>query len=281
MLIARTVEQAKKQIRKAKLKNKTVGFVATMGALHQGHLALVRAAKKTSDFVAVSIFVNPAQFGPKEDFKKYPRVFRRDKKLLEAEKIDLVFCPSPGEMYCGDFSTYVEEIYLSKPLCGATRHNHFKGVCTVVAKLFNIIGPDIAYFGRKDYQQAKVIERMAKDLNFPVKIKVIPTVRERDGLAMSSRNAYLSVGERNDAVVLSASIKLAEELVKDGEKNVKKIMNKMKRLILSRKSAKIEYLEIIDMETLRPVDKIGAKSMVAMAVYIGKTRLIDNAVVAA
>ncbi len=281
MLIARTVEQAKKQIRKVKLKNKTVGFVATMGALHQGHLALVRAAKKTSDFVAVSIFVNPAQFGPKEDFKKYPRVFNRDKKLLEAEKIDLIFCPSPGEMYCGDFSTYVEETYLSKPLCGATRHNHFKGVCTVVAKLFNIIGPDIAYFGRKDYQQAKVIERMAKDLNFPVKIKVIPTVRERDGLAMSSRNAYLSVGERNDAVVLSASIKLAEELVKDGEKNVKKIMNKMKRLILSRKSAKIEYLEIIDTETLRPVDKIGAKAMVAMAVYIGKTRLIDNAVVAA
>jgi pantoate--beta-alanine ligase len=150
-----------------------------------------------------------------------------------------------------------------------------------VAKLFNIIGPDIAYFGRKDYQQAKVIERMAKDLNFPVKIKVIPTVRERDGLAMSSRNAYLSVGERNDAVVLSASIKLAEELVRGGEKDVKKIVNKMKRLILSRKSAKIEYLEIIDTETLRPVDKIGAKAMVAMAVYIGKTRLIDNAVVAA
>ena len=136
---------------------------------------------KTSDFVAVSIFVNPAQFGPKEDFKKYPRAFDRDKKLLEAEKIDLVFCPSPGEMYRGDFSTYVEEVYLSKPLCGVTRHNHFKGVCTVVAKLFNIIGPDIAYFGRKDYQQAKVIERMVKDLNFPVKIKVIPTVRERDG----------------------------------------------------------------------------------------------------
>jgi len=278
MVIVKTIKHARKIISAAKQKNKTIGFVPTMGALHRGHLSLVKAAKKACDFVVVSIFVNPTQFSPKEDFRKYPRVFNGDKRMLQKEKVDLIFYPKACEMYTKNFSTYVEEACLSKPLCGLTRPGHFRGVCTVVAKLFNIIEPDIAYFGQKDYQQAQIIKRMVKDLNFPVTIKVFPTIRERDGLAMSSRNAYLNSEERKDALVLSESLKLAKKIIKEGESDAKKVINKMRKYILSKKSAKISYIEIVDAESLRAITKIRKKTLIALAVYIGKTRLIDNVI---
>ena len=279
MFTAKTIKQAKRIICVAKRKGKTIGFVPTMGALHYGHLSLVRAARKNCDFVVVSIFVNPTQFGPKEDFKKYPRPFSQDKRLLEKEKVDLVFFPSAAEMYSKDFSTYIKETYLSGPLCGPIRPGHFRGVCTVVAKLFNIIEPDIAYFGQKDYQQSRVVKRMVRDLNFPVNIKIFPTLREKSGLAMSSRNAYLYGKAQDDALVLFESLKLAKKLVKEGERDPKKIINKIRKLIISIKNAKIDYVEIVDAKSLRPVDKIRAKVAVVLAVYIGKTRLIDNVLI--
>ena len=278
MLVARTIKKTRKIISAVKSKHKTIGFVPTMGALHDGHLSLVRAARETCDFVVVSIFVNPVQFGPKEDFRKYPKMFSRDKRLLQKEKVDLIFYPSKAEMYTKDFSTYVEETYLSESLCGVMRPGHFKGVCTVVAKLFNIVSPDAAYFGSKDYQQACIIKRMARDLNFNVQVKVLPIVRENSGLAMSSRNAYLSREERKDTLVLFESLELAKKLIKDGEKDAKKIINKIRKLIISKKSAKISYIRIVDPMNLRPVDKIRGKTLIALAVYIGKTRLIDNIV---
>ncbi|MFA5008746.1 MAG: pantoate--beta-alanine ligase [Candidatus Omnitrophota bacterium] len=279
MLIAKTIKHAKKIINEAKLKSKIIGFVPTMGALHGGHLSLVRAAKKDCGFVVVSIFVNPTQFGPKEDFKKYPRVFSRDREMLQKEKVDLIFSPSVAEMYGKDFSSYVEETRLSKYLCGRARPGHFRGVCTVVAKLFNIITPDAAYFGQKDYQQAQIIRRMVEDLNFPITVKVLPTIREPDGLAMSSRNAYLNSKDRKDSLVLLESLKLAERLIKEGEQDTKKVVNKLRKFILSKKSAKIDYIAIVDAGSLQPVSKIQKKVLVALAVYIGKTRLIDNVVI--
>ena len=279
MLVARTIKKTRKIISAVKHKHKTIGFVPTMGALHRGHLSLVKAAKKSCDFVVVSIFVNPTQFGPKDDFRKYPRVFNCDKRMLQKEKVDLIFYPSAAEMYAKKFSTYVEEIYLSKPLCGLSRPGHFRGVCTVVAKLFNIIEPDIAYFGQKDYQQAQIIKRMVEDLNFSTTIKICSTVREQDGLAMSSRNAYLSFEERKDAVVLSEALNFAEKIIKEGEKDAKKIINKIRKFILSKKNVKIDYVGIVDTESLRIIEKIQKKALVVLAVYIGKTRLIDNVIV--
>lgn len=279
MKIAKTIKNAKIQIFKAKTAGKIIGFIPTMGALHDGHLSLIRAAKKECDFVVVSIFINPTQFGPKEDFRKYPRVFNSDKKMLQKEKVDLILCPSVSEMYAKNFSTCVEEIFLSRPLCGLTRPGHFRGVCTVVAKLFNIVTADIAYFGQKDYQQACIIKRMAKDLNFSTIVKVCPTVRERDGLAMSSRNVYLNSEERKDALVLSKSLELAKELIKKGEIDAKKITGKIRKYILSRKNAKINYIGIVDAESLQRVKKIRKRTLIALAVYIGKTRLIDNIIV--
>ena len=279
MLTAKTIKQARKIIYGARQKNKTIGFVPTMGALHYGHLSLVRAARKSCDFVVVSIFVNPKQFGPREDFRKYPRALSRDERLLQKEKVDLIFYPSVGEMYPKDFSTYVEEMYLSKPLCGLIRPGHFRGVCTVVAKLFNIIEPDTAYFGQKDYQQACIIKRMVRDLNFAVDVKVLPTIREKDGLAMSSRNAYLNRQERRGALVLFESIEFAKKLIKSGEKDAKKIISKMRKLIFSKKSAKIDYIEIVDIRNLRAINRIGTKVLIVMAICIGKTKLIDNAIV--
>jgi pantoate--beta-alanine ligase len=279
MIVAKTVKKAKVEIHKVKSAGKTIGFIPTMGALHRGHLSLVKAAKKSCDFVVVSIFVNPAQFGPKEDFRKYPRAFNNDKRMLQKEGVDLIFYPSTFEMYTKNFSTYVEETYLSKLLCGLSRPGHFRGVCTVVTKLFNIIEPDIAYFGQKDYQQAQIIKHMVEDLNFSTTIKICSTVREQDGLAMSSRNAYLSSGERKDAVVLSEALNFAEKIIKEGEKDAKKVINKMRKFILSRKSAKIDYIGIVDTESLQAIEKIQNAALIVLAVYIGKTRLIDNVIV--
>jgi len=278
MLITRTIKSTRKAINAAKKQNKTIGFVPTMGALHKGHLSLVKKSQKDCDFTVVSIFVNPTQFGPKEDYKKYPRTLQNDKLLLEKEKVDLLFCPSTQEMYPDGFSVYITEENLSRFLCGKSRPGHFRGVCTVVAKLFNVITPDIAYFGQKDFQQAKIIEKMAQDLNFSLSVKVVPIVREDDGLTMSSRNKYLSSSERQDALVISQALGLAKELILKGERDCKVIKNKIKKNINSKKSAKIDYVEIVAAETLYPKSKLSGGVVVAIAAYIGKTRLIDNMV---
>jgi pantoate--beta-alanine ligase len=276
MLIARTIIQARRQIHNVKAKGKTIGFVPTMGALHQGHISLVKKAKKDCDFTVVSIFVNPKQFGPEEDYAKYPKTFQKDKELLKKENVDLVFYPPLNQIYPQNFSTYIEEIYLSQALCGGSRPGHFKGVCTVVAKLFNIIQPDIAYFGAKDYQQAKVIERMSLDLNFPLKIKICHTIREKDGLALSSRNSYLDSEQRKNATCLYSALTLAQMLIKNGERNAKRVLAAISKLISLIAGAKIDYLKIVSADTLRNIPRIEGRVLIILAVFIGTTRLIDN-----
>jgi pantoate--beta-alanine ligase len=276
MVIARSISKLREVIKKEKEKKKTIGFVPTMGALHLGHLSLIRKAKKETDFVVVSIFVNPTQFGPNEDYMRYPRQFKKDKEILKKEKVDLLFYPSIKTMYPQNFSTYVEEVYLSKVLCGKFRPGHFRGVCTVVAKLFNIVEPDVSFFGQKDYQQAQIIKRMVRDLNFPIKIKVLPIVREKDGLAMSSRNKYLSYKERKDALCLYQALNKAKELIKKGERSPGVVKKEMEKIIKSIKKAKIDYIEIVDDDNLREIKKIKGKILIALAVWIGKARLIDN-----
>jgi pantoate--beta-alanine ligase len=255
---------------------KVIGFVPTMGYLHQGHLSLVRITKKKSDVVVVSIFVNPTQFGAKEDFKRYPRDFNRDKTLLKRERCDYIFAPNIDDIYPQGHSTYVEVEGLTSKLEGASRLGHFKGVCTIVAKLFNIVQPDIAVFGQKDAQQAVVIKRMVEDLNFKTKIIIAPTVREKDGLAQSSRNRYLSLEERKSATVLYKSLILAKSLIKKGEKDAKKIIAKMRNLIGKERKAKTDYIVITDAQNLNDLDKIKGEVLISLAVKIGKTRLIDN-----
>lgn len=264
---------------RAKIKGKKVGFVPTMGALHEGHLSLIRAARKENKLVVVSIFVNPAQFGPKEDLKAYPRPVKKDLSLCRKEKVDLVFSPQPQDIYPKGFSTYCLVEGLSEVLCGKERPGHFRGVATVVLKLFNIVQPDIAYFGQKDAQQAIIIKRMARDLNIPVKIKVMPIVREIDGLAMSSRNVYLNMAQRLDALALSRALNLAQVLIRGGAKDTARIISRMRELINKKKSAKIDYIAIVDLKDLRPLQKIIDGCLIALAVRIGKTRLIDNIIV--
>ena len=257
--------------------SKTIGFVPTMGYLHEGHLSLVRRARKENDFVVVSIFVNPIQFGPSEDYERYPRDLERDLKLLEECEVDVVFNPSVSDMYPEGFSTFVEVNGITEVLCGAKRPGHFRGVCTVVAKLFNIVKPTRAYFGKKDYQQLKVIERMVKDLNFDVEIVGCPIVREKDGLAMSSRNVYLNPEERKSATVLYRSLKLASDLYRKGEKDPNVYRKKMEELIKSEPHVKkIDYIEIVDGETLKPVKEVKEGTLIALAVFVGNARLIDN-----
>lgn len=253
-----------------------IAFVPTMGFLHEGHLSLVRLAKKLGDKTVVSIFVNPLQFGPKEDFREYPRDLERDKALLEKEGVDVVFVPSEEEMYPPDYQTYVEVTKITQGLCGKFRPGHFKGVTTVVLKLFNIVKPDIAIFGEKDYQQLQVIKRMVKDLNLDVKIVGAPTVRESDGLAMSSRNTYLLPEERESALSLYKSLLLAKELIKKGEREAKNIKKQMENFIHSFPFTKVQYIEFVHPETLEPVEIIDQPVVCALAVYVGKARLIDN-----
>ena len=277
MIVSRSISGVRKAVREARKRGHSIGFVPTMGALHKGHLSLVKAARKECGFTAVSIFVNPIQFGPKEDFKIYPRNFKKDEALLKDEGADLVFYPSVDVMYNNDFSVYVEETALSRYLCGKSRPGHFKGVCTVVAKLFNIIQPDTAYFGQKDYQQAQIIKRMVRDLNFPLKIRVMPIVREKDGLAMSSRNAYLNADERKDALCLYHSLKLASKMIKDGVRSSDSIIREINRLIKREApSARVDYISIANPVTLEEVREIKGRILAAIAVYVGKTRLIDN-----
>lgn len=259
--------------------DKTIGFVPTMGYLHQGHLSLIKQAKKDRDICVLSIFVNPIQFGPKEDYNKYPRDLEQDRILAKSAGCDCIFYPEVKEMYPADYLTYVNVEKISQGLCGESRPGHFRGVATVVNKLFNIVQPDIAYFGEKDYQQALVIKRMVSDLNMPLKIRVMPIIREADGLAMSSRNRYLSSQERSDAAVLSHSLREAKELIRQGVKNSDKIIARIKEEILSKDSARIDYISIADARTLERRDLIKGNILIALAVWIGKTRLIDNMVI--
>lgn len=258
---------------------KTIGFVPTMGYLHEGHLSLARAAKKHTDTAVMSIFVNPIQFGPGEDFDKYPRDLKRDEELARSAGVDCLFYPSAKEIYPRGYATYVTVEGLSAVLCGTSRPGHFKGVTTVVAKLFGIVRPDMAYFGQKDAQQAIIIRKMAEDLNMGVEIRMMPTIREPDGLAMSSRNIYLSKDERADALVLSRSLDLADELVSRGERSAKKIIAAMKDMLEAKPSVRVDYVSIVGTKDLKALDTVGPDTLIAVAAYVAKTRLIDNIIV--
>jgi pantoate--beta-alanine ligase len=264
--------------RAARADGRRLGLVPTMGALHEGHLSLVRAARRSCDAVAVSIFVNPTQFGPAEDFTKYPRSFDRDCQLLEAEKVDIIFAPSDQEMYAPGASTLVTVEGLSDKLCGRSRPGHFRGVVTVVSKLFNIAEPDTAFFGQKDAAQAVIIRRMVRDLNFDVEIVVCPIVREADGLAMSSRNAYLSPAERKSATVLYRSLMRVQMLADKGERRAAALVAAARDVLAEEPSVRVDYFEIVDQETLDPAPDIAQGALVAVAAFVGATRLIDNLV---
>jgi len=278
MKIYKNIKKISSAIDFFKKKGRIIGFVPTMGFLHDGHLSLIKRARRDADLVVVSIFVNPIQFGPKEDFEKYPRDLKRDLAICKDAGVDMVFVPDRESMYPRGFCTYVNVEGLTETLCGAKRPGHFRGVATVVTKLFNIIKPDIAYFGQKDAQQAIIIKRMVEDLNMGIKIKVMPIVREKDGLAMSSRNVYLNPEERRKALCLYNSLKLAEDLYKKGERNAKNIIEAMKEVILKEDNVKIDYVSIVDLDTLRDMDFIDKDALVAVAVWVGSTRLIDNIV---
>ncbi|MBZ5574246.1 MAG: pantoate--beta-alanine ligase [Acidobacteriia bacterium] len=281
MKICKTVEQMRLASRTAHRAGKRVGFVPTMGALHEGHLSLVRAAKARSDVVAVSIFVNPTQFGPKEDLAKYPRPFERDCELLENEGVDLLFAPSAEEMYPKGAVTWVEVEGLSQKLCGRSRLGHFRGVTTVVSKLFHIIEPDLAFFGQKDAAQAAIIRRMVHDLNFPIEIVVCPIVREPDGLAMSSRNAYLSPQEHKSALVLHRTLTEIQSLFAHGERNSARLIEAGKKVLAQEPGVRLDYLGIVDPDCLEPITDLQDQALVAVAAFVGSTRLIDNLVLRA
>ena len=278
MQIIRSPAEMQKAVLTLRAQGTRIGFVPTMGYLHEGHSSLMRLARRHADVLVVSIFVNPTQFGPGEDFGKYPRDFQRDEDLCRREATDIIFYPSVADMYPADSSVFVAEEKLSRGLCGAARLGHFRGVCTVVAKLFNIVQPDIAVFGEKDGQQLRIIERMARDLNFPVRIIRGPTLREPDGLAMSSRNSYLSPEERKQALCLRRALDRAEELYRQGERKADRIVAAMGMVISHSPAARIDYIEIVDDSSLEAVEAIERPCMVALAVFVGKTRLIDNTV---
>ena len=276
MKTVHSIKEVRKQVKKWRKKGLTVGMVPTMGFLHEGHESLIKKAAKENDKVIVSIFVNPTQFGPTEDFAAYPRDLKKDEKLCKEAGADLIFNPEASEIYFEDSSTGVNVLGLSDGLCGAKRPVHFGGVCLVVSKLFNIATPDKAYFGEKDAQQLAVIKRMVRDLNFDIEIIGCPIIRESDGLAKSSRNTYLSVEERKAALVLNKSLKLAKKAIASGEKSSEKIIEIIKNKIETETLSKIDYIEIVNSDTLKPVDTLVSSSLIAIAVYIGKTRLIDN-----
>lgn len=263
-------------MRAARPKGKRLGFVPTMGALHEGHLALVRGAKAQSDVVAASIFVNPLQFGPKEDLSKYPRTFERDCELLEKEGVEFLFAPTVEEMYPEKAITYVNVEGLSDKLDGKSRPGHFRGVATVVSKLFHIVEPDLAFFGQKDAAQVAIIRRMVRDLNIPVEIVVCPIVREPDGLAMSSRNAYLDVDQRKTATVLYRALLYVQELFQQGERNAARLIEAGTEIFSEDTALRLDYFAMVNPETLEPVEEITQSTLVAVAAFVGTTRLIDN-----
>lgn len=276
MKIAYTVEDVKSQVREWKKEGLTVGLVPTMGYLHEGHESLIKRAVAENDRVVVSVFLNPTQFAPNEDLASYPRDFEADTKLCEGAGAALVFHPEPSEMYAEDACTFVDMTAVTKELCGKSRPIHFRGVCTVVNKLMNISMADRAYFGQKDAQQLAVIRRMVRDLNMNVEVVGCPIIREADGLAKSSRNTYLSEEERKAGLVLSQAVKLGQKLVAEGEKSAAAVTGAMSELISAEPLAKIDYVSMVSWDSIEPVETIEGPVLVAMAVYIGKTRLIDN-----
>lgn len=276
MKVVKTISEVRNIVKDWKKAGLSVGLVPTMGYLHEGHKSLIERACQENDKVVVSIFVNPTQFGPNEDFAAYPRDLERDAALCESVGAALVFHPEPEEMYGEDFHTYVNMEVLSETLCGKTRPIHFRGVCTVVSKLFHIVTPDRAYFGQKDAQQLAIIKRMVKDLNFDIEIVGCPIVREPDGLAKSSRNTYLSPEERKAALILSQAVYMGQEMANNGETDAEKIVKQMQQMIEKEPLAKIDYVQAVDAVSMQPVSNMQGTVLVAMAVYIGKTRLIDN-----
>ncbi len=274
MKVIKKIDELKEVLKDFKKEGKSIGLVPTMGFLHKGHASLIKKAVEENDIVVVSDFVNPIQFGPNEDLEAYPRDINADSKLCEDLGADFIFNPEVSEMY-HDKKAFVDIEGLSDNLCGARRAGHFRGVCTVCTKLFNIFGPDRAYFGQKDAQQLSIIKKLVFDLNIPVEIVACPIVREDDGLAMSSRNTYLSADERKAALCLSKAIFEGEKMAKEGA-SVKEVLEKMKEIISSEKLAKIDYISAVDLETIKDVDNFNKDTLVAIAVYIGKTRLIDN-----
>ena len=276
MKITKSIKKQTKWSLKEHSKGNKIGLIPTMGFLHEGHLSLIRKAKEYSDRIVVSIFINPTQFSPEEDYKEYPRDEECDIKLLKNEGVDVVFIPEASLMYPEEYETYVTVEKLSKEYCGRTRQTHFRGVTTVILKLFNIVLPDFAIFGEKDYQQYIIIKRMCRDLNISTKIIPAPIIREIDGLAMSSRNRYLMEDERKEATILYESMKKAENMVKKGIKDVKSIKKEMVKLIESKKFPRIDYIEFVDSETLRRVSTIHGPTRILEAIWIGRVRLIDN-----
>ena len=275
MQVVSTVKEVRDIVAGWRKEGKTVGFVPTMGYLHEGHKSLIDKAVEQNDRVVVSVFVNPIQFGPNEDLATYPRDLERDAALCENAGANLIFHPEPENMYESDFCSFIDMDGLTKGLCGKTRPTHFRGVCTVVGKLFNIVEPDRAYFGQKDAQQLAIIRKMVQDLNFDIEIVGCPIVREEDGLAKSSRNTYLSDEERKAALCLSRSVKLGQEIIHAGI-SAEELLGKMRAVIEAEPLAKIDYVSMVDALTMQPVEKADHNVLVAMAVYIGKTRLIDN-----
>ena len=278
MKICHTIDEMRATRHAARRKGKTVGLVPTMGALHEGHLSLVRMARAQCDLVVVSIFINPLQFGPHEDLAKYPRNFDRDRDLLEREGVEVIFAPTVEEMYPAGAITYVTVEALSDRLCGRSRPGHFRGVTTVVSKLFHIVEPDRAFFGQKDAAQSVIIRCMVRDLDIPVQVVIGPIVREPDGLAMSSRNAYLDASQRLSALVLHRSLLAVQERFDRGERKVQALIEAGKQVFSEDPSVRLDYLEIVDPETLDPVDDLSQRALVAVAAFVGKARLIDNVV---
>jgi len=270
------IDELRDVLRAVRRDGKRIGLVPTMGALHDGHLSLVRASREECDYTVVSIYVNPTQFGPSEDLEQYPRTLEADRDALAEYETPLVFAPSSAEVYPAGYATWVAVGSVAEPLEGTCRPGHFRGVATIVLKLLNVVQPDVAYFGQKDYQQALVIRRMVEDLNVPSAIRVCPIVREPDGLAMSSRNAYLSPVERRRALVLWESLCLASELVAGGQRDAAVLAERMREVILSAEGARIDYVALVDPDTLAPVEAIRGRTLAALAVRVGRTRLIDN-----
>ncbi|MGB9005811.1 MAG: pantoate--beta-alanine ligase [Candidatus Aminicenantales bacterium] len=279
MRIITSLRQMKAASARLKAADRTIGFVPTMGYLHQGHLSLVRASKASTDATVVSIFVNPAQFGPAEDLAKYPRDLRRDAQLLRREGVDILFCPKEAEMYPPGYKTFVEVHELQNKMCGRSRPIHFRGVSTVVLKLFHIVGPDKAFFGQKDAQQAVIIRRMVCDLDLDVKVEVRPIIRDPDGLALSSRNAHLSPAERKAALVLTKSLKEAKILVEQGERKTAVLIERIRARLQAEPLAREDYVTVVDPEELEPLFLIKGRALIALAVFIGRTRLLDNVMV--
>jgi pantoate--beta-alanine ligase len=270
------IEEVRRQVAAARRRGLVVGLVPTMGSLHEGHISLILAARRECAFVVVSIFVNPTQFGPKEDFARYPRPLDKDLEVCRRERVDLIFAPEASAMYPPDYRTFIEVHELQDTLCGASRPGHFRGVATVVLKLFNIVQPNIAYFGQKDAQQARIIQQMVRDLDVPVQLRICPIVREPDGLALSSRNQYLDPDQRRQAVVLSQSLRKVRALIERGERDAATLRQALLAPIQATPGAALDYAEIVDAESLRPLTRLEGRVLIALAVRFGQTRLIDN-----